>query len=540
MSAPKKSKVESPAQYLQPRVLTDEFREKLRNEVKGSKPYEHGVINNLLDNDLLKTARKEIFDNIQFTEKETDIYKLVQTGDLLNLDGLPEDEIALLKNVLKLRDALYSKEFRDVMSYVTQSGPLSGKRFDLSLNNYNKGCHLMAHDDVIGTRVISFILYLVPPEYEWKPKYGGALQLYSTVSEGIPEVDHCVSLPPQFNQLSFFKIIPGHSFHDVEEVYVDKPRLSIQGWFHAPQEGEENYEGPPKTEGNREKSTLSQLSHAHYENDGYLPKREFTEFKELGIMDNAIDEYLTKFISPEVLNNIEKLREEFTESNMLNIQDFLSSSFWDRIQAEVNEMELAKCPMHTKDVAAGWSVASPPHLRRYCYLEDPKGEEKLSALQELKVLFQSKAFAKLLDDLTAFKPITEHVELRRFRPGRDYTLASVSGVEKVILEAVLSITTAKWDDDVGGYDLVMGGGYDENDDPAVYRAADEDDDSVLISETPKKNELILIARDPDLLRFTKYVSKNAKGSRWDVLGQYVCEEDDEEEEEEEEDKQGKN
>lgn len=44
-----------------------------------------------------------------------------------------------------------------------------------------------------------------------------------------------------------FEVQPGKSFHSVEEVVVDtdhfgRQRLSISGWFHAAQPGEEDYE----------------------------------------------------------------------------------------------------------------------------------------------------------------------------------------------------------------------------------------------------------------------------------------------------------
>ena len=48
---------------------------------------------------------------------------------------------------------------------------------------------------------------------------------------------------------SFFEVQPGRSFHSVEEVVVGgegedgRDRLSISGWFHAAQEGEEGYWG---------------------------------------------------------------------------------------------------------------------------------------------------------------------------------------------------------------------------------------------------------------------------------------------------------
>lgn len=118
-----------------------------------------------------------------------------QTGDLSNLSGLPASELALLPTLLELRDALYSKEFRSFVQEVTGCGPLSGIKTDMSCAEYSEGCYLLNHDDVIGTRRISFILYLVLDEPAWQPEvrspsteskrllslvsqWGGALELY--------------------------------------------------------------------------------------------------------------------------------------------------------------------------------------------------------------------------------------------------------------------------------------------------------------------------------------------------------------------------
>lgn len=535
MVAPKRAKLSGGSENLQPKIRTEEFQKALAEQIAGSKPYEHGVINGLLNDELLAKARAEIFENIQFTEKETDIYKLNQTGDLLNLDGLPEEELKLLGSLSKVREALYSQEFRDIITRVTRCGPLSGSKFDLSLNNYNKGCHLLAHDDVIGTRVISFILYLLPPEHDWNPKWGGALQLYPTLREGVPAVDPIAAVPPQWNQLSFFKIVPGHSFHDVEEVYADQPRLSIQGWFHAPVKGEPGYseEALIKAETSKEKSTLSQLSHAHSSNDGYEPERKFSPLlltMEDGMLSSSSHKYLENFISEEILANLSSLQENFAESSLLKLTGFLNPGFWSELKKEIEALELERCPMNCAEVLSPWAVASPPHLRRYMYLTDETENCSNSpkALTQLKSLFRSAEFAELLSALTGVIPKSQHAQVRRFRPGKDYTLASVSGIKSDMLEACLSLTSVKWEEDKGGYDLIMGGGTDENDDPAVYRQAANDEGGVLLRENPKANEFILILRDPDLLRFVKYLSRNANGSRWDVLGEYEIEEVDEE------------
>jgi Rps23 Pro-64 3,4-dihydroxylase Tpa1-like proline 4-hydroxylase len=196
-----------------------------------------------------------------------------QTGDLASLSYLSEQQLALLSNILKLRDALYSVQFRDFLRRVTGCGPLSGVKQDMSVNTYRKGCHLLNHDDVIGSRRVSYILYMPLPHHRpWKKEWGGALELYpvreadgagagAAAEDGVvlePVPVPSKSIPPAWNQFVFFEVQPGRSFHSVEEVVIEDDggggggggggedglqRLSISGWFHAAQPGEEGYEG---------------------------------------------------------------------------------------------------------------------------------------------------------------------------------------------------------------------------------------------------------------------------------------------------------
>ena len=64
-------------------------------------------------------VREEIINNIEATYKETDLFKMFQTGDLANMDALDRDSAAKLPTVLRLRDALYAPEFRAFISEVT-------------------------------------------------------------------------------------------------------------------------------------------------------------------------------------------------------------------------------------------------------------------------------------------------------------------------------------------------------------------------------------------------------------------------------------
>lgn len=96
--------------------------------------------------------------------------------------------------------------------------------------------------------------------------------------------------------------------------------------------------------------------------------------------------------------------------------------------------------------------------------------------------------------------------------------------------------------------------HDQEDDPAVYRSGshkkstqnghwhsdngngstgssrngdidmddsdEEEDDGTLLAVQPGFNRLLLVLRDEGVMRFVKYVSAAAEGSRWDVCGEF--------------------
>jgi hypothetical protein len=49
---------------------------------------------------------------------------------------------------------------------------------------------------------------------------------------------------------------------------------------------------------------------------------------------------------------------------------------------------------------------------------------------------------------------------------------------------------------------------------------EEEEDSTLLAVQPGFNRLLLVLRDERVMRFVKYVSASAEGSRWDVCGEY--------------------
>lgn len=568
--------------FLNTKIFDAEFQNDLQQEVAHSEPYRWGTVTELMDDSLLRSVRKEVLSEIAFTKKETDIYKVFQSGDLANLSGLDWSDLSRLPSLYKLRAAIYSEQFRDFISNVTGCGKLSGTKTDMSINTYTKGCHLLTHDDVIGSRRVSFILYLPDPDATWKPHYGGALRLFPAVVPNVPKPDYEKKLVPQFNQIAFFTVQPGLSFHDVEEVRVDKQRLSIQGWFHIPQPGEDGFI-PGEQEETEAKSTLQQLqSKELQEYDFPKPQRDDFAAEEvkrydqldLGAAAFSADEkaYLSRYLSPTYVTEgaIQKLNETFLEESVVEITDFLRKEYAETLHQVLRSTELQnKTPQTADEINFPWKCAVPPHKQRYMYMDgkstfklDEKGilernhigpqelpnftlaqqltnDESSRKLLEVANLMKSTAFRKWLVYITGLVPTSDQVLARKFRPGQDFILATTTekklareGELNVLLEATLGLTPTatvpkNWESgEYGGYELCMAlGGNDsdgefEDDDPAIYKASDPNDDSVLYTSQCKWNTLCLMLRDPSVLKFVKYVSINAKGSRWDISAQW--------------------
>ncbi|KAL9082326.1 MAG: hypothetical protein Q9159_006498 [Coniocarpon cinnabarinum] len=464
-----------------PQLFTTETFESHNASYHTSQPFKHGVIPSLIDDTLLRSVRSEITTNISFTPKETDIYKIYQSGDLANLDGLDSAALDRLPSLVKLRDALYSRDFREYLSGITGAGKLSGKKTDMAVNVYTPGCHLLCHDDVIGSRRVSYILYLTDPDKPWRPEWGGALRLYpmesKEVSSGdevaIPGTEHSRSVPPAFGQLSFFAVQPGTSYHDVEEVHARGPndkeeedggrvRMAISGWYHIPQEGEEGYEEGAE-EKQAQKSSRAQLQgkadkfeepkpHWTEPPDGRFGKYVRAEENSLTVSD-VIElsekdlDLLIKYMNPRYLtpDTVSSLRESFTEDSSLRLAQILSPKYAPELHELVRKADDRESDDKARDI---WATARPPHKHRYLYSYPTKFnapqtedlERRMPIWEVLQELIPSLAFRKWLCLATGLRLGEFDVLARRFRRGQDYSLATSYNEEEPQLEVCLGLT----------------------------------------------------------------------------------------------------
>jgi hypothetical protein len=186
-------------------------------------------------------------------------------------------------------------------------------------------------------------------------------------------------------------------------------------------------------------------------------------------------------------------------------------------------------------------------------------------------VLQSSAFARFLERATGLASVTGHrSEIRRFRPGRDYTVAHYGLLRpECVLDATLvfcagtgdpvaetapdSDPDVQWQSgDVGGFECYVE--VDETGEDEKYKSSsltqaedrsgeqedDDEDDTELLSVSAANNTLSLVYRDPGTMRFVKYASSRAPSSRWDIAMEYRVEPSDGDDDEEGDDDDDEN
>ncbi|KAK5086118.1 putative component of NuA3 histone acetyltransferase complex [Exophiala xenobiotica] len=526
-----------------------------------SEPYPHAVVSGLIQEDLLRNVRSEITENIHFTLKETDIYRIHQSGDLANLSNLDQEALKRLPSLVKLRDALYSPDFREWVSEVTGAGKLSGRKTDMAVNVYTPGSYLLCHDDVIGSRRVSYILYLTDPDNPWQAEWGGGLRLYPTEPKKnragedikVPLAEWNVNIPPSFSQLSFFAVRPGESYHDVEEVYHAKDaqddkcriRMAVSGWFHIPQEGEHGFEAGVE-EAQAQKSSLAQLQGAADEFDE--PQTSFRHFDEPRAVANAQatgteqdpgdeddqDEtllteqdltFLLQYITPGFLvpDKLEELADSFEETSMLQLDAFLAEKFTKDLKPYIERIDQPAFESYVNP----WPIARPPHKHRFAYLTESTApaSDYNPISQLLNDLLHSHAFKKWLALATGLQPsslMRQHALARRFRAGGDYALANTYTGEQPRLEFTINLTPSTgWErEDPDAADPPApksdtNGKHKPNTNGAASSSSSKDKDTLVNIDRPEYGgeEIYMAADDDDASTHSKALPSVGRKSR---------------------------
>jgi hypothetical protein len=288
-----------------------------------------------------------------------------------------------------------------------------------------------------------------------------------------------------------------------------------------------------------------------------------------------------------------KINNQFCDDSSVQLKNFLKEDISQQIfqatgDADKNDSLGEGRPPIDYQVGegGGWTTVGPPHKRKHMLYSADSNNDTTDKAGDLldnvrKALFHSKAFAKYLHRLTALIAVAHRDEVRRFRPGLDYTVAHFGAMTTIPrLDATLCFVNedklilenddeekkeekeekgegedddddddgedgeGAWDNgDIGGFECYIISDTSEGEGAEaaeVYKGDDpegEEAEESLLSVTPGGNILSLVMRDSGVMRFVKYVSAAAPGSRWDIAVEYEIAEGDEEEEDDEEDEE---
>ncbi|CAJ1962250.1 unnamed protein product [Cylindrotheca closterium] len=523
-------------------LLADDKAKEIQEQYASSQPYSHAQIKNLFHSKFLLSVKEEIKSQTKVNFKESDLFRVYQSIDLANLE--PGSDLSKqLPNVMKLREVLYSQEWRSFIEKLCGLPPSTlVEKIDCACNCHAPGCHLLCHDDVIGTRKVSYIIYLT--EEDWKQDEGGSLELYGQQLDNPTSKKQSSPIPlarawPLFNSMAFFVVKPGESFHAVQEVTGERPRLSLQGWYHAAE--------PPK---NMELATLQQLK---ADNDaskaGTDAEKTFDE-SEAKEFSDADKEYLSKYLVPEYLKeeSMDEIHKKFENDSSVQLRNFLQDKWVPKMESRTGKKRANDMNHYMEGVSSEWKLRGPAHKQRYLeFRPQPSTTDCAvtgSMMHYVKMkVFESPVFARYLKRVTGLEHPTgiKESKIRRFRPGLDYTVAHYGLlVKESVLDATLCFVAdgneddkAKWEyGDSGGFECYIEA--DEENEEGGNQAADEyneDDDTELLSVSASNNTLSLVYRDPGTMRFVKYVGSSAPSSRFDIAMEYQVPEGEEDDDE---------
>lgn len=527
---------------LNPLLFQEEFVEKKNNEYETSQPYQHILLKDVCDDRFLSQALRELETHVTLSFKETDLFKVLQSVDLASLDTAEGRKKCT--NLTKLRDALYSDTFRRAVERMTGCPPLDA-RVDCSCNVYPHGGHLLCHDDVIGTRCISYILYLSDNQEEWTVNDGGALELYpvSKLVHATPSVHPTKKILPLWNTMILFRVQAGQSFHAVQEVFAKyKSRVSISGWYHVMTHSSSATRNASAQALVHGMNAYTETTHTNTEvklaNTCTFMDTKFSPT--FGREDRV---FLREWLNDAYLDmsGMLQLNQQLDKEGIIVLGDFLNENIAKIVREKIKLSAANGSGCLDESSSTRWVTCGPPHIRRflrYCHKEtkqtkrDHRAELSEQSMDLPSVLtaicdrvFHSSAFRKWLASVIGAHLRVTQGQVRCFRPGLDYTLAiqnPTSASEKFSLNLCFVNDFGNDDEkswssgDVGGYLCHMKTKpFEKMSTPAeVYM---EENEEKVSSVDATFNTLTIIKEDENIVNFIKYISKSAPSCRWDII-----------------------
>ena len=188
---------------------------------------------------------------------------------------------------------------------------------------------------------------------------------------------------PRFNSMAMFTVLPGRSFHSVQEVFVEhKPRISISGWYHrdTPPEGFEHasLNQLQSRKGEDDKSPFDPLpTSAENEAKQQEEEKEEEDEENFELAPEEI-EFLSKYISAAYLrpDMMKKMNEQFCEDSSVQLREFLRADIAQPLTQLIaahdaeDQLGYGKAPRYEAGMQRpGWEPTGAPHKQHFLRYE---------------------------------------------------------------------------------------------------------------------------------------------------------------------------
>jgi len=180
----------------------------LKKKFLAAKPFPHLVLKNFFSKKINKVIPALLKEHCQYMN--SDLYQFHQTDDCKN---------ATQETVKEFHKYFSSQEFIQHIAKITGK---KLKSIDMSGFIYTDTDYLLPHDDRLEGRKIAYVVNL---SKNFKKSDGGELQLFSKNKV-------VKSITPTYNTLTIFEV-SSKSLHQVQEVFSNKKRITLSGWFHG-------------------------------------------------------------------------------------------------------------------------------------------------------------------------------------------------------------------------------------------------------------------------------------------------------------------
>lgn len=298
---------------------------------------------------------------------------------------------------------------------------------------------------------------------------GGALDLFSTNKDNLPDFPVSKKIFPKNNQFVFFKVCK-KSFHQVAEVQsFDYPRLTINGWFHGFADNIDFKEDQLK----------------------FMSSTPF--YEQPSSSDVELEQFISdEYLKPKIKHSIQQQIEENSETALA---EFLAPSFYDAILEDLESGNFK------------WTQKSPANQHHYEFL-DPEtlGD---SPILEFITMCKSAAFFELLKDYTELELVQVNCELQRFSGGNYTLIGDPSSFEDCSLDLVMHFG----ENERAGIITYLNPEAENEDNESEPADEIQDEESVLLTIYPQKNVLNLVYRSEGTTKFTKYCYKSSPSSK---------------------------